>query len=219
MDLYRTIREDSCTEIEVKKSRFIAHVHPVSTEAEALAFLDEIRSTHRTACHNVYAYILHDDSSNGGAERIRYSDDGEPSQTAGLPVLEALQHARLTNIACVVTRYFGGTLLGTGGLVRAYTQAVQSALHAACIARVVQCVEVETVCTYPLYEQIQRIAIDTAGEIVRTSFTDVVSITIRTECTNKELLIEKLTALLKGNSGLTVSQPFNALIDNDNPSN
>ena len=219
MDLYRTIREDSCTEIEVKKSRFIAHVHPVSTEAEALAFLNEIRSTHRTARHNVYAYILHDDSSSGGAERIRYSDDGEPSQTAGLPVLEALQHARLTNVACVVTRYFGGTLLGTGGLVRAYTQAVQSALHTARIARVVQCVEVEAVCAYSLYGQIRRIAIDTASEIIRTSFTDTVSVTIRTECTNKELLIEKLTALLKGNSGLIVSQPFNALMDDDSPNN
>ena len=125
MSEYATISGRSIAEIEEKKSRFIAHLAHVESEEEALSFLEEIRTEHRMARHNVYAYILRGE---GASERIRYSDDGEPQKTAGLPTLQTLQHAGLTDIACVVTRYFGGTLLGTGGLVRAYTQATQSAI-------------------------------------------------------------------------------------------
>ena len=106
MASYCTTQGRARAEIVEKKSRFIATVQHVETEEEALAFLDEIRSEHRMARHNVYAYVLRE---NG---RVRYSDDGEPQKTAGMPTLEAIQHAGLTDVAVVVTRYFGGILLG-----------------------------------------------------------------------------------------------------------
>lgn len=112
MSSYTTIEGRAVAEIEEKKSRFIASLAHVETEEEALAFLEEIRAANRMARHNVYAYILRQGGA-GAAGRVRYSDDGEPQKTAGLPTLEVLQHAGLTDVVCVVTRYFGGVLLGT----------------------------------------------------------------------------------------------------------
>ena len=126
---YKTIAAPAEAEIVEKKSRFIGQIAPVSTEEEALAFIAEVKATHRMARHNVYAYVLR-----GG--RVRYTDDGEPAKTAGMPTLEAIQHAGLEDVAVVVTRYFGGILLGTGGLVRAYTYATKAAIEAADIVTV-----------------------------------------------------------------------------------
>ena len=114
---YQTIRGISTFEYEEKRSRFIASAAFADTEEAALAHLNRIKAANRTARHNVYAYVLRE----GG--RTRYSDDGEPAKTAGTPVLEAIGHAGLSDVIVVVTRYFGGVLLGTGGLVRAYTAA------------------------------------------------------------------------------------------------
>ena len=108
MEAYKTIQGTAQARIEEKKSEFIAHAAFADTEEKALAFLNGIRAKHRTANHNVYAYILRD-----GA-RMRYSDDGEPAKTSGLPTLEAIRHAGLVDCIVVTTRYFGGTLLGTG---------------------------------------------------------------------------------------------------------
>ena len=122
MEDYRTIQGVSLAEIEEKRSRFIARAAFADSEEKALAVLAAVRAEHRTARHNVYAYMLREGS------RTRYSDDGEPAKTAGLPVLEAIRHAGVTDCIVVVTRYFGGTLLGTGGLVRAYTESASQAL-------------------------------------------------------------------------------------------
>ena len=119
---YQTIRGISTFEYEEKRSRFIASAAFADTEEAALVHLNRIKAANRTARHNVYAYVLRE----GG--RTRYSDDGEPAKTAGTPVLEAIGHAGLSDVIVVVTRYFGGVLLGTGGLVRAYTQAVKEGL-------------------------------------------------------------------------------------------
>ena len=113
-DEFRTVQKEAQAKLIEKKSKFIAYVRPVSAEEEALALISEMRTRHFDASHNVYAYAIRDNNIQ------RYSDDGEPSGTAGMPVLEAIKNEKLTNIAVVVTRYFGGTLLGTGGLVRAY---------------------------------------------------------------------------------------------------
>ena len=125
---YRTIYRGGEGEIEEKKSRFIAHVRPVKTEAEAQAFIEEIRKKYWDARHNCHAYVI-------GArnELVRSSDDGEPAGTAGRPILDVLLKEEIHDAAIVVTRYFGGTLLGTGGLVRAYTQAAQAGLDASAI--------------------------------------------------------------------------------------
>ena len=123
VEQYKTVYEGGTGEIVVKKSRFIANVRPVETEEEALAFIEEMKKKYWDARHNCSAYILGERQ-----EQMRCSDDGEPSQTAGKPMMDVLDGAGLTNTAVVVTRYFGGTLLGTGGLVRAYSAAVQEGL-------------------------------------------------------------------------------------------
>lgn len=123
VEQYKTVYEGGTGEIVEKKSRFIATVRPVETEEEALAFIEEIRKKYWDARHNCFAYVLGERQ-----EVMRCSDDGEPSQTAGKPMMDVLTGAGLTNTAVVVTRYFGGTLLGTGGLVRAYSGAVQEGL-------------------------------------------------------------------------------------------
>ena len=129
MQSYKTVKQYGEGEIEEKKSRFLGKIKPVETEEEALAFIESIKKQYWDARHNCYAFIIGEHS-----ESIRCSDDGEPSGTAGKPMLEVLQNNGLKNVVAVVTRYFGGTLLGTGGLVRAYTQATQAALEEACIA-------------------------------------------------------------------------------------
>lgn len=124
-DGYKTIYEGRSAEIEEKKSRFIAHVKGVESEEEASAFINEIKKKYWDARHNCSAFVIGEHR-----EIMRSSDDGEPSGTAGKPILEVILGEKLTNTAIVVTRYFGGTLLGTGGLIRAYTQAAQEGLLA-----------------------------------------------------------------------------------------
>ena len=131
-----TVKDFATAELVEKKSRFIAQIQPVKAEDEALEFITSVKKEHAQARHNVYAYIIKGDKNK--AERIRFTDDGEPSGTAGKPTLETLQHANLSNVACVVTRYFGGTLLGTGGLVRAYSGAVKAAIEAADVVPLVE---------------------------------------------------------------------------------
>ena len=136
MDSYQTINGSSQGEYEEKKSRFIAYLSHVEAEEEALAFITDVKARHPMARHHVYAYALRAEN------RVRYSDDGEPQKTAGLPTLSVLQHAELVDVACVVVRYFGGTLLGTGGLVRAYTKATQNAVVLARTASFAPCCDV-----------------------------------------------------------------------------
>lgn len=208
MSSYATIEGRATAEIEEKKSRFIANLAHVETEEEALAFLDEIRTLHRTARHNVYAYVLRADN------RVRYSDDGEPQKTAGLPTLEAIQHAGLTDVIAVVTRYFGGILLGTGGLVRAYTQTTQAGIEAAHVVTVSRCVEVTARMTYPLYEQAQRLA-DLTGSfgahLVDAQFTDAVTCVYRLLDGTQQPLIDALVELMRGSDGISVGEPFDAI--------
>lgn len=208
MSEYATISGRAIAEIEEKKSRFIGHLAHVESEEEALAFLDEIRAEHRMARHNVYAYILRGE---GASERIRYSDDGEPQKTAGLPTLQTLQHAGLTDVACVVTRYFGGTLLGTGGLVRAYTQATQAAIAAAERVTVSVCVDIVQRIAYPLYDQAVRIASDCGAKTLDTQYADAVTMTLRMLDGTQEPLLAKLTELCHGQEEVTVSKPLNAV--------
>lgn len=129
MGKYKTVYRGAIGEITEKKSRFIATVRPVESEEEAVSFLEEIRKKYWDASHNCYAYLIGRNN-----EWMRCSDDGEPGGTAGKPMLDVLLGEELHNVAVVVTRYFGGTLLGTGGLVRAYSRAVQAGLENSQIA-------------------------------------------------------------------------------------
>jgi len=125
LDTYKTIIEDNVTQFTEKHSRFIGYVSHTKTDDEAVAFIEEIRSLHSDARHNVYAYVLNEDN------RMRYSDDGEPHGTAGKPILDIINGFELKDVTVVVTRYFGGVLLGTGGLVRAYSKAAKDTLDTA----------------------------------------------------------------------------------------
>lgn len=208
MSEYATISGRSIAEIEEKKSRFIAHLAHVESEEEALSFLEEIRTEHRMARHNVYAYILRGE---GASERIRYSDDGEPQKTAGLPTLQTLQHAGLTDIACVVTRYFGGTLLGTGGLVRAYTQATQSAIAKSERVTVSVCIDITLRIAYPLYDQMVRIAAECNAKTLDTQYADTVTLTLRMLDGTQESFLMKVTELCHGQEDIDIPMPLNAI--------
>lgn len=207
MSEFKTIQGRSIAEIEEKKSRFIAHLAHVETEEEALAFLEEIRAEHRMARHNVYAYVLR---GTGSSERIRYSDDGEPQKTAGLPTLQAIQHAGLTDVAVVVTRYFGGTLLGTGGLVRAYTQATQAGIEAAEVVTISRCIDISVCVEYPLYDQLVRLAQDCGAKTIDTTYTDTVTVQLRMLEGTQEPLLKGITELCHGQEQVALSDPFDA---------
>ncbi len=130
MNAYNTVLKAGCDEVVIQKSRFIGYACPCDTEEDALAFIRRIREKHRDARHHCYAYVI---GQNKGI--MRYSDDGEPGGTAGLPIISVMNHSDLVNCCVVVVRYFGGILLGTGGLVRAYTEGCKIALRAACACR------------------------------------------------------------------------------------
>lgn len=142
-----------------KRSRFIGRVWPVTTEEEAIAHIKEMREKHWDATHNVYAYIIRESGA------MRYSDDGEPGGTSGMPTLNVFRTGEIYNFCCVITRYFGGILLGTGGLVRAYSQAAKLALGAAGVSRVARWENTATACPYSIYERVRR-ELDAAGAIV-----------------------------------------------------
>lgn len=165
---YTTIKGEAEASFIEKKSEFIGYIRHTETPEEAIAFIDEIRAKHRKATHNVYAYILRADNTS------RYSDDGEPQGTAGVPVLEVLRKEGLTDICCVVTRYFGGILLGGGGLVRAYSHSAKIAVDAAARAEMRSCFPVSLKCSYDLYGKISYILPEFQTKIIGTDFgTDV----------------------------------------------
>lgn len=134
-----------------KRSRFIGRVWPAADEAEALGRLNEMRQKHWDATHNVYAYIIRENGI------MRYSDDGEPSGTSGMPTLNVFRQEGIQNVCCVITRYFGGVLLGAGGLVRAYSSTAKLALDAAGISEMARWRALLISCTYPQYERIKRL--------------------------------------------------------------
>ncbi len=161
---YKTVRNPAEYTFVEKKSEFIGYCAPVKTESEAIAFVNSIKKKHSDATHNVYAYVLRE----GFAQR--FSDDGEPHGTAGMPVLDSIRKAELTDVAVVVTRYFGGILLGTGGLVRAYTAAASGVIKQAEIAEVGDFAIVKVKAGYSEYQKIMPIISATEAKITDSDF-------------------------------------------------
>ena len=193
MEDYRTIRGTATGEYEEKKSRFIASLSFADSEEAAVAFLEQVRAANRTARHNVYAYRLRE------GNRERYSD-----------ALEVLQHSGLTDLIVVVTRYFGGVLLGTGGLVRAYTTATARALENAEVVTVRSVVELQVTVDYSLYER-ASLLIDAAGaKQAAPQFTDRVTLCWQMPEHTEGPLLEQLRELTRGSAQVTVSDPFYA---------
>ncbi len=179
---YFTISEKAEDSFIEKKSEFIGYIAPVSTNDEAVEFINSVKARHRKAKHNVYAYILRQDNIS------RYSDDGEPQGTAGVPVLDVLQKRGLTDVCVVVTRYFGGILLGGGGLVRAYSHAASLACDAAHIMDMCLCHRLKIVSDYGMYGKISYILPNFETITVSSDFSDDVTLEIL-------VLSEKLDAL------------------------
>ncbi len=189
---YKTVREQSQSLMIEKKSKFISSVKPVDNEADALAFLSEIRSKYPDATHNVYAYIIDENNI------FRYSDDGEPSGTAGMPVLDAIRKAGIVDVIVVVTRYFGGTLLGTGGLVHAYGSSAKQGLEKSQIVLRSLCDIVDARVDYTLVGKMQY-KIASEGYILEdTVYDNEVTFKICCPVENTERLIADLTDMTNG---------------------
>lgn len=147
---YKTISEYASAELIEKKSKFIGYISPADSEETAWQFLEFIRQKHSDATHNVYAYVIAKNNIN------KFSDDGEPAKTAGAPVLDVILKEGLTNVIIVVTRYFGGTLLGTGGLVKAYSQAAKAALLNTRVVTMTESIEAVMSLPYNLWGKIEK---------------------------------------------------------------
>lgn len=204
MEAYLVPTQFGEDEFYEKKSHFIGRVWPVETEEEALEKIQQMKKQHYDATHNCWAYIIRD-----GA--VRFSDDGEPGGTAGMPMLQVLQREGLQNIACVVTRYFGGILLGAGGLVRAYTKGAKIAVDAAgkSIKRVWTVVYVP--CPYPFYERV-RLEVSAFGGIIRqTDFGAEVELELLFPQEKTNEFLECLTDLTSGTvEGMEIGQEYRA---------
>ena len=173
MSEYRTVKTENSDEFIVKKSRFIGYVKPVKTQQEALDFIGSIKSKHWDATHNVYAYVLRE----GGVRR--FSDDGEPQGTAGIPCLDVLLKEDVTDCCVVVTRYFGGIMLGAGGLVRAYSHGAKIALDSGGIITMSLCKIVTATADYNFYGRLVPLICENGGIVEDTEFTDNVTVTFR----------------------------------------
>lgn len=182
MSEYKTVKTRGEAEYEDRRSRFISVVIPIKTEAEALNLIAERKAANFGARHNVYAYVLREGNI------ARYSDDGEPHSTAGMPTLDVIKKMELVDVCIVTTRYFGGVLLGTGGLVHAYTTAAKEAVEAAGVAVMRQCYQCFARCEYSDHTRLEQLITDNGGKIVNTEFTDKVLIEFVVSKANHERL-------------------------------
>ena len=194
---YRTVAAEAADEFTEKRSRFIGYIRPVQTEEQALEFIRTRSKEHWDARHNVYAYVLE------GGNLCRYSDDGEPPGTAGIPVLEVLRKNGLTDCAVVVTRYFGGILLGGGGLVRAYSHAARLAVDAAGIVEMRRCLQLEVRCDYAQYGFLPALLAAENARITDTRYDDGVTVQFTLEANRRGALAAALTERSAGRLTLT----------------
>lgn len=192
MKEYKTVEFESKDEFVEKKSRFIGYVKPVKTQEEATNFINSIKSKHWDATHNVSAFVLRENNIQ------RSSDDGEPSGTAGVPTLDVLLKENLVDVCVVVTRYFGGTLLGAGGLIRAYSHASKIAVEAGHIITMAPCKVLSVSVDYSFYDRLNILLADFNANIENSEFTDNVAVTFSISENTVPLLQDKLTQQSNG---------------------
>ncbi len=192
MESYTTILNEATYEYEDRKSVFISTAAPVKSEEEALSFIAYVKKKYPDARHHVYAYVLRENSL------MRFSDDREPQGTAGMPVLDAIRKNGCTNTVIVVTRYFGGTLLGTGGLVHAYSSAALGALKAAQIITYDVYSEYSLVCNYSDFQRLGNVFIELGFRIEDTIYSENITILGRVIKKNETLFEEKLVQTTSG---------------------
>ncbi|MES9545679.1 YigZ family protein [Streptococcus intermedius] len=195
---FRTIKEDGQVQEEIKKSRFICHIKRVTTEDEARNFIQDVKKEHYKATHNCSAFILGERS-----EMKRSSDDGEPSGTAGVPMLGVLENQQLTNVCAVVTRYFGGIKLGAGGLIRAYSSNVALAIKEIGIVHIKEQLGLRIALSYSQYQELPNFLKANHLQEQDTSFTEQVQTTIFVDKDDKDSVIEELIELFNGKIDIT----------------
>ena len=195
---FRTIKEDGQVQEEIKKSRFICHIKRVTTEDEARNFIQAVKKEHYKATHNCSAFILGERS-----EMKRSSDDGEPSGTAGVPMLGVLENHQLTNVCVVVTRYFGGIKLGAGGLIRAYSSNVALAIKEIGIVHIKEQLGLRIALSYSQYQELPNFLKAKQLQEQDTSFTEQVQTTIFVDKDDKDSVIEELIELFNGKIDIT----------------
>ena len=198
MQGYITIKQYGEERYEDRKSVFIGAAMPVSTEADALRFIESQRKRFSDAKHHVYAYVLRENSI------MRFSDDREPQGTAGMPVLDAIRKNGCTDTVVVVTRYFGGTLLGTGGLVRAYTAAALGALNSGEIIKYGIYVQLSVTVSYSDYGKITTVLDELSARIDDTVYADSVTVELRLEKESLEELTKRLTEITSGRADIKI---------------
>ena len=192
MQEYKTVEKEASDFFIEKKSRFIGYVCPVKTQEEAQAFINKIKSKHWDATHNVSAFVLRENNIQ------RCSDDGEPSGAAGVPVLDAILKSGVVDVCVVATRYFGGTLLGAGGLVRAYSHTSKIALEAGNIITMAQCSILETTVDYSFNERLNIMLSEFNANIINTEFADSVKITFSVKEAYQAAVEDKLLDISNG---------------------
>ena len=210
---YKTLLRDAQDEFIVNKSRFIGHGRPCETEEDALAFLAEMRAKYKDATHNCYAYII---GPNMGV--MRYSDDGEPGGTAGMPIIEVMKARGVTNAAVVVTRYFGGVLLGAGGLVRAYSQGAAAALNASGVGVMHPTARYLMALPYALVNRMDFFLKDEPVIVEDKAFAANVAYTLAVRCADEEGFLTRLANMSDGGvSPLRVEEVYLAWPEEDAP--
>ena len=194
-NIYKTIHKYGEDETIINKSRFIGYAMPIKSEEEALDFIEKIKTKHRDASHNVYAYVCGKDSN-----VQRFSDDGEPSGTAGIPALEVIKKEDLRNVVVVVTRYFGGTKLGAGGLIRAYTQGAKIGLEAGIIIDKVLYTRMKVRVDYTLYGMVENHFMNKGYIVDEIVYDDMVNIYVYIKFSEVEYFTNRVTDLTSGNA-------------------
>ena len=203
MSSYKTLHDFGTDEIIIEKSTFIGYAKPIKTEEEAVEFVNEIKKKHKDATHNVWAYTV------GPTMNIqRYSDDGEPQGTAGIPTLEVIKKEDLRDVVVVVTRYFGGVKLGAGGLVRAYTKGAKVGLEAAKIIEKVKYKEVKIKVDYNQLGKIQNEIMNLGYFIKDTIYTDEVEIIVYSKLENVEALTARMIDITSATANITLGEEF-----------
>lgn len=190
-DRIRVPFADAESEFTEKRSRFIGHVWKVKDEAEAQARIRDMKSKYYDARHNCWCYIV-------GQNTLRYSDDGEPQGTAGQPMLKVFERETVTDVCCVVTRYFGGILLGAGGLTRAYSRAARDALAVAGVAELGEWVTARIPCAYGLFEQVKLLLASHGATVDHVDYGAAIAITASVPAESMEAMVKKLTELSAG---------------------
>lgn len=201
--MYKTLHEFGTDEITIEKSTFIGYAKPIKTEEEAVEFINEIKKKHKDARHNVWAYTV------GKSMNIqRYSDDGEPQGTAGIPTLEVIKKEDLRDVVVVVTRYFGGIKLGAGGLVRAYTKGAKIGLEAGKIIEKIMYQEVKIKIDYNQLGKVQNEIMNMGYFIKDTIYEDNVEIIVYSRANEKEAIIERINDTTSATAQITIGEEF-----------